>query len=142
MHPAQASVVFIPPSVPMVQVTPPAPTFVSDPPSPSPTLTSGITGQVRLGPLHPTSTAGEPNDEPLAGARIIISKVNSWQRAITVVSDANGNFTIALAPGDYVLTPQPLHPGQTFPHTPRPQTVHVSANMFTTVTFEYDTGIR
>jgi hypothetical protein len=129
--------VLIMPTVAMMQPAPGA----TDPGSNSPALASGIQGQVRIGPISPVARPGVPNDKPLAGARIAISRDGTWMRAITVTSDANGNFTIALTPGDYTLVPLPLQPGQTVPRA-APQTVHVSANMFTSVVIEYDTEIR
>jgi hypothetical protein len=134
----QSPAVFIPvfpPAVPNVSVA-------AIPPPPNPSLTSGIQGQVRLGPLYPVSKPGLTNYRPLAGAKISITLMGAPIQAVTVVSDANGNFSAALPPGDYILTPLPLEPGQTLPHPPPPTTVHVSADAFTTVTITYDTGIR
>jgi hypothetical protein len=141
-HLIPAPAVLIPAAVFEVQTVPPAQADpVKDPLPATQTLTSGIQGQVRIGPISPIARPGDPNDRPLAGAVISISRVGVREPAITVTSDANGNFSIALAPGDYVLKPLPLQPGQTLPRA-APQTVHVDANTFTTVTIEYDTGIR
>jgi hypothetical protein len=82
-----------------------------------------------------------PNDRPLANAVISFSRVGMGSAAIPVRSDANGNFAITLPPGDYLVTPLPLRPGQSMPRG-IPQIVHVAANAFTTVTVRYDTGIR
>jgi hypothetical protein len=124
-HHALTPAVLVTSPVATVQTTPPATsTSLKNPPAPT-TLQSGIRGQVREGPISPVAKPGEPNDQPLAGAKIEISREGSQVKTIVVTSDANGNFSIALPPGDYILTPQPLQPGQTFPHPPPPQKVHV-----------------
>src|SRR5262249_24268325 len=106
-HPFNSSAVFIPPSGLMAHATPAAavapvaaaPSTTSQ--APSPTLTSGIRGKVLL----------EPGNRPLAGATITFSMVNAWIPARSVKSDANGNFSITLPPGDYIVKGLPLQPG-------------------------------
>ncbi len=52
---------------------------------------------------------------------------------------ADGTFRIALAPGDYILEPQPV---EGMMGTARPQDVTVVGGAPTTVQVAYDTGIR
>jgi hypothetical protein len=130
---ATPAAVFIPSPAPAAQTAPVAPVAAAPAPTllpPSPTLNSGIQGQVLL----------EPDNRPLAGATITFSRVNSWIPAKGVQSDANGNFSIALPPGDYIVSGLPLQPGPTSPR-PVPQTVHVIADTFTTAQVIYQPPI-
>lgn len=78
-------------------------------------------------------------DKPLS-ARITVTEVGATATVATVVSDADGRFRIALAPGRYRLRPAnltgALHPASS------PQDVDVQAGMYTTVTLSFDSGIR
>ncbi len=103
--------------------------------------TSGISGIVRAGPQCPVVRPGDPNcaDKPLAATIIVRSAATNL--AITqFTSAADGTFQVALAPGSYILDPQPGSPSG-LPHA-NPQPVQVTAGQFTNVTIEYDTGIR
>ena len=103
--------------------------------------TSGIEGQVLLGPMCPVVQVGSPcPDQPLE-ATIIIWNAERTTQVQTVTADQEGRFRVPLAPGDYYLDPQPIEPGQAFP-TPIPQAVTVPAGQFVQVTVQYDTGIR
>ena len=101
------------------------------------TTTSGIYGQVTLGPVCPVEQLNNPcRDKPYQATIEVLdsnrNQVTSFQ------TDAQGNFKIGLAPGAYILVPQ--SPG-IMPHAGE-QTVSVSANLFTQVTIVYDSGIR
>jgi hypothetical protein len=60
---------------------------------------------------------------------------------VTVRSNSDGRFRVALAPGTYVVRPLPMH-NQPFPRPPATSDVQVAGGEFTHVTITYDTGIR
>lgn len=99
--------------------------------------TSGIYGQVTLGPVCPVVQENQPcPDKPYQAT---IEVLDSQRNHITEFqTDAQGNFKMGLAPGDYILVPQ--SPG-VMPNAGE-QTITVSANIFIQVTIVYDSGIR
>lgn len=106
----------------------------------STSLSSGIAGEVRRGPIAPVAHEGEENTAPQAGATIV---VKTSQGAVLgyVLSDQEGSFLVALAPGDYILEPRTVAGTLDF-GAPAPQSVTVLANLVAHVQIEYDTGIR
>lgn len=108
---------------------------------PSPSATSGIEGQVLLGPQCPVMQQDVPcPDAPLA-ATVDVWDAGRTTLVTTFESDANGMFRVALDPGEYYLDPLDADPGNPFP-VPEPQSVTVEAMSWTSVTIRYDTGIR
>lgn len=109
-------------------------------PAKGPPESSGIEGQVLLGPQCPVMREGSPcPDKPLQ-ATIDVYSADRQKRITTFTSGADGRFQVGLLPGDYYINPLP------FPEKPlpagRPQTVTVADHKWTEVTIEYDTGIR
>ncbi len=105
-------------------------------------LDSGITGVVLAGPQCPVIGPNSPpecQDKPLA-ATIIVRAADSGLEVTRFQSGEDGTFRVPLFPGAYVLDPQPGSPTG-FPHA-APMDVQVQAGEFTSVTIEYDTGIR
>ena len=119
-------------------------TACSGPPGSSPTgtTTRSITGRATAGPVCPVER--NPPDpacaaRPVAGAVLVFQNVTGAEVA-RAITDQNGHFGVALAPGVYRLVPQavaglmgggrPLEfqvkPGQTLPP----------------LAVTYDTGIR
>ena len=99
---------------------------------------SGVSGIVQAGPTCPVVQPGmNCADKPIV-ATVIVRFAGSGIEATRFTSDAQGMFRVALLPGQYVLDPQPAG----FIGTPASQTVDVRAAQFTSVTIEYDTGIR
>ena len=101
------------------------------------TTTSGIEGQVLIGPMCPVMQANIPcPDQPFQATITVLdenrNKVTDFQ------SDAQGNFKIGLKPGTYILVPESTnamtHAGE--------QTVTVIEGQFIRVTVNYDSGIR
>jgi len=103
--------------------------------------TSGIEGQVLLGPICPVVQVGVPCPDQPFQSTVIVWNAERTTRIRTFTTDEEGRFRVPLVPGDYYLDPQPPEPGQTLP-TPIPQNLTVLADQFVQITIEYDTGIR
>jgi hypothetical protein len=102
--------------------------------------TSGINGAVLIGPVSPVQKQGDANEKPYPDAVIFVMDASGQQKISEVKSDFNGLFTVYLAPGKYILSPQtpkgrPLPVGE-------PQEVVVLENHLTEVTVNYDSRIR
>lgn len=98
---------------------------------------SGIRGRVMIGPTCPVQRVGQPCVRPYR-VKIAIRSQPTSRLAATVRSSANGRFTVALAPGRYLLVPQT---GRPYPRS-SPQAATVRPNRYTSVVISYDTGIR
>jgi hypothetical protein len=106
-------------------------------PTPSPPVDSGIAGRVLLGPTCPVEQVGQPPCVTPYAALLVVT--DSEDREVArVTAAADGTFRIPLAPGDYVVVPQP---GDPFPHA-QPLDVTVVPGSFAEVEINYDTGIR
>ena len=106
----------------------------------TPALTSGIEGQVLLGPMCPVVQEGTPCPDKPYQATIVVWNADRTTKVRTFTIAATGRFRVPLAPGDYYIDPQPPDSGG--PPTPIPQTVTVPADRFLQVTVQYDSGIR
>ncbi len=106
----------------------------------SASLTTGVAGQVRLGPISPVSREGEENSAPMPDATIVIEREGGGILG-HVVSDADGLFFVTLAAGTYVFTPQKTSKS-IYPGIPPAERVTVPSEGVVNVHFEYDTGIR
>lgn len=107
--------------------------------------TSGIKGEVILGAItdcystDPNSSCGKP--KPLQATIDIKSttgetkSANQSERVVaTVSSDQNGQFSVNLESGTYIVAPRPFN-GL---HALASQTVTVTAGTFVTITIVYD----
>ena len=104
---------------------------------PTATPASGIEGQVLIGPMCPVVQAGTPcPDQPYQA--VLHVQDDRGQLVAEVETDAIGMFKLPLAPGDYTIVPQSPD-GFT---QAAEQAVTVTANSFTLVTINYDSGIR
>lgn len=72
---------------------------------------SGITGVVRLGPQCPVESATDPcEEEPAAGVTVIVADQLPGEayapgpEVARATTAADGTFTVALSPGEYVVT--------------------------------------
>ncbi|GAC1353938.1 MAG: hypothetical protein NVSMB42_10950 [Herpetosiphon sp.] len=99
--------------------------------------TSGIEGQVSIGPVCPVARADQPcNEQPYVATINIQDSYGQIQQQVQ--SDAQGRFQVSLAAGSYTL--MPLSPGR----LPRAaaQKVIVQQGTVTKVVIQYDSGIR
>lgn len=103
---------------------------------------SGIRGVVTAGPTCPVVTdPPDPNcaERPVAGAELVIRDANAAQVA-RATSGADGRFAVALAPGAYEVSPQPV---DGLMGTPAPLEVRVEVGEPSEqLAISYDTGIR
>lgn len=102
---------------------------------------SGVIGKVTIGPICPSVRSGSPcadrSDRPYQTTVSILSR--SGAKLGEVRSDARGRFRVSLYPGTYVLVPKV--PRNHLPHA-APLRVTVKQRRFTSVTIQYDSGIR
>lgn len=107
--------------------------------SSTPIPTSGIEGTVTLGPMCPVMQANTPcPDRPYEATLVVLDA--SGAEVARVQSDAQGKFRLPLPPGTYTVRPLPPE-GVPLPFAPE-QTVTVSAQTFTPISIQYDSGIR
>ena len=103
----------------------------------SPTLTTGLTGTVRRGPITPVCQIQVPCDAPFSADFSVEQNgkvVNQFR------SDQDGRFTVMLEPGRYRVVPATNAP-IIFPAS-QAKTVDVLSRGLTEVRFTFDTGIR
>lgn len=101
----------------------------------------GVTGAVHAGPTCPVSQPGDPAcaDRPIAGAVLVVTTTAGAEVA-RATSAADGTFSVALAPGDYILVPQPV---TGIMGTAQPIPFHVAGGSPPpALDVSYDTGIR
>lgn len=101
-----------------------------------PAGTSGIEGQVTIGPMCPVVMLNDPcPDQPYQATVDVLDA--SGKQVAQFQSDAQGRFKVALAPGVYTIRPQRAG----IARAPQ-QDVTVIAGQFTPVEIVYDSGIR
>ena len=103
---------------------------------------SGVSGAVTVGPTCPVVTdPPDPScaDRPVEGAVLVVTTLGGVEVDRTT-SDAEGRFTLSLAPGAYRLEPQPVE-GLMGTAAPVEFTVEPGARALDLV-IGYDTGIR
>jgi hypothetical protein len=98
---------------------------------------SGVRVRIVIGPTCPVERVGQSCVRPYQ-ATIAILREPTRRIATRARSDMDGHLTVHLTPGRYLLEPQAGHP---FP-TSRAQSIVVYAHRFTSVTINYDSGIR
>jgi hypothetical protein len=100
---------------------------------------SGIYGRVTIGPVCPVVRVGEAcPDKPYQATLIILTA--SGDKVARIVTDADGNFRVSLAPGDYILRPE-TPPNQPLPIA-QEQQFTVAKGQFAELRVTYDSGIR
>jgi hypothetical protein len=98
---------------------------------------AGIRGLVLYGPTCPVQRVGQSCERPYQ-ATISIRRQPSHKLVVRAHSGADGRFTVRLRPGRYELEPTN---GIPFPRASA-QTVTVQAHHFTSVSINFDSGIR
>ncbi|HEY9152652.1 MAG TPA: carboxypeptidase-like regulatory domain-containing protein [Anaerolineales bacterium] len=105
--------------------------------APTPT-DSGINGQVTIGPTCPVVRINNPCPDKPYQATLTILTSDGQHKVMQFQTDANGNFQVALSPGNYVLHPEAPN---VMPHA-RDTSFMVEAHQFTRLDVVYDSGIR
>jgi hypothetical protein len=106
---------------------------------PAEPLTSGVKGQVFIGPACPVVQVDNPcPDQPYQTTLTVFTL--DGQEVTRIETDAEGKFQVNLPPGDYYLHPEtpanrPLPTAPDVPFTVLP-------NEFTNIIVTYDSGIR
>lgn len=98
-------------------------------------INTGLTGAVRRGPVMPVCREGVPCDAPMSGSFDVLK---DGHRVATFQTDADGHFTVRLAPGTYTITPTS---GGSLMNQ-QSKSVTVGPDGLTTVELSFDTGIR
>ena len=107
--------------------------------TPTPDGTSGVFGQVTLGPLCPVVQVGEScPDQPYQATLSILTA--SGDKVARITTDAEGKFRVSLLPGEYILRPE-TPADQPLPFA-KEQQFTVAAGQFTELAVTYDSGIR
>ena len=104
-----------------------------------PAATTGIRGDVTLGPQCPVVQEGVPcPDKPYEATLFVFD--GGGNQVAAVKSGPDGNYALALAPGSYRIAPQtPLD--RPFPRAEEIDVI-LEAGMWTVVDVGYDSGIR
>ena len=100
---------------------------------------TGIRGMVVVGPTCPVERLNSPCPPHPLAATVVIRDRNDVEVA-RVASGSDGRFQVELAAGSYTLLGQPIN-GNLLPR-PMPASAVVRAGSYTSVTVEYDSGIR
>ena len=99
--------------------------------------TSGVEGQVFIGPACPVVQVGQECPDQPYQATLTVNNSNG-REIVKVQTDAQGRFKIPLEPGEYILHPESPN---VMPYASE-QTFTVVSGKFTQITVNYDSGIR
>ena len=99
---------------------------------------TGVTVEVRRGPITPVTLEGVDNTAPVAGAVVRVADLRGSERG-RGVTDGGGLASVTVAAGSYQATVVTC-PGAMA--VPAPASVTVTAGVLTQVRLECDTGIR
>ena len=101
------------------------------------TTDSGVEGSVFIGPMCPVVQEGQECPDQPYQADLIITTTNG-RVILRFRTDEDGAFHVPLAPGDYVLHPEP---GNGIAYA-ADQPFTVISGQFTELIVQYDSGIR
>lgn len=105
----------------------------------TPDGSSGVYGQVTIGPICPVVQVGkECPDKPYQATLSILT--TAGDKVASIVTDVEGKFRVSLLPGNYILRPE-TPPNQPLPYA-QEQPFTVTADQFTEIPVTYDSGIR
>ena len=99
--------------------------------------TSGVEGQVFIGPVCPVVQEGQECPDKPYQATLVVNNSNG-REIVKVQTDTEGRFKILLEPGEYILHPESPN---VMPYAAE-QTFTVVSGKFTQITVNYDSGIR
>ncbi|MGD8405287.1 MAG: hypothetical protein PVJ21_16615 [Anaerolineales bacterium] len=106
--------------------------------TPTPT-NSGVTGKVLVGPMCPVTIEGQECPDQSYQATLTVNNPDG-REIVQFQTDEQGNFSVPLAPGEYILHPE------TPKDAPLPfadeQRFTVREGEYTRLTVQYDSGIR
>ena len=100
---------------------------------------SGIEGTVFIGPTCPVETAESPCEDAPYEAKITV--MSDGEVVATGESAEDGTFRIAVPPGNYAVSAEPLV-ADAIAHADPLQHVVVDSGTFTHVGISFDSGIR
>jgi hypothetical protein len=101
--------------------------------------TSGIRGEVSIGPMCPVIQEGVPcPDQPYQAELTVLT--TAGRRVLRFTTDEAGKFAVNLRPGDYILHAESPDGGSMPYAEDVPFTVHPDS--FTVVNVFFDSGIR
>lgn len=103
----------------------------------STSTTSGVEGQVFIGPVCPVVQEGQECADRPYQATLVVNNSNG-REIVKVQTDEQGRFKIPLEPGEYILHPESPN---VMPYAAE-QVFVVEAGKFTQVNITYDSGIR
>ena len=106
---------------------------------PAATPGTGIQGMVQVGPSCPVERINSPCPPHALAATVVVRDAGGHEVARTH-SGADGHFKLGVAPGTYTVVG--LTMGSSMLPRPIPTTATVTAGSYTTVSVEYDSGIR
>ncbi len=101
--------------------------------------TSGIQGEVLIGPTCPVERVGSPCAPAPFAAKI--SVLRGTDVVATYATTGDGRFRIPLAPGRYAVQEEPVQPDGIAHQIPQ-QPVTVPSNGYVQVTIAFDSGLR
>ena len=99
--------------------------------------TSGVEGQVFIGPVCPVVQEGQECPDKPYQATLVVNNSNG-REIVKVQTDEQGRFKIPLEPGEYILHPESPN---VMPYASE-QTFAVVSGRCTQITVNYDSGIR
>jgi hypothetical protein len=102
-----------------------------------------LRGHVSIGPLTPAERAGVPtptvSPQAYAARTIVVLKPDAKTEITRIKPDAQGNYQVTLAPGEYVVDMARVGIDRA---RGLPTTVTITSGMTTTLNIAVDTGIR
>ena len=100
------------------------------------TITSGLRGYVKRGPIMPVCRVGVPCSEPARGVKLFFSR--NGKVAATVITNRKGFYRVTLRAGRYTVRTNKRGPEA----TPQPRAATVQTNTVKRRDFMLDTGLR
>jgi hypothetical protein len=95
--------------------------------------------EVELAGVNSPTVAPKTEPQDYREYPLIVLSSNGKKEIARITADTNGNYRIALPPGDYILDVQGRAPGRV---RAKPQPFTVASNQTVRVDMDIDTGIR